>query len=361
MKICFISRSAYPLFNPSCEATFGGAEVDLFLVAKELAKDKNYKTSFITGDFGQQSIEVYSDIDVYKSYKSIENKFLQIVKLIRCIIKIHADVYIQEGATGGTGIIALICKILGSKFIYRTASDIDCDGTFIKNHLIEGFFYRFGLVKADIIIVQNESNKEQLKKTTGLKSIVIRNGITIPKNTSLSKKTILWVARSEQLKQPFLFLEIAKEFPKESFIMICPEANYNSVSMPDLEKNASEISNLLFIPRVSFSEINTFYANSKIFINTSTYEGFPNTFVQSVINATPIFSLNVNPDAFLEKNKCGYCANGKMADMILNLKRVLNNPSIMQEMSQNAYFYAQKNHDISKIIVEYKNILINLK
>ena len=39
IRVCFISLRAYPIFNPSVEKLFGGAEVDLYLLATELAKE----------------------------------------------------------------------------------------------------------------------------------------------------------------------------------------------------------------------------------------------------------------------------------------------------------------------------------
>ena len=47
VKICFVVLKAYPLFNPDVKSNFGGAEVDSYLLATELAKDKNFEVSFI--------------------------------------------------------------------------------------------------------------------------------------------------------------------------------------------------------------------------------------------------------------------------------------------------------------------------
>ncbi|MEI6529368.1 MAG: glycosyltransferase [Candidatus Falkowbacteria bacterium] len=360
IKICFISRSAYPLFNPICKATFGGAEVDLYTIANSLSEDSLFDVTFIVGDFEQKSVEKVGNIQLFKSYRFEENKLLQMFKLIVKIIKLDADFYIQEGASGGTGIISLVCKIINKKFIYRTASDIDCNGDFIKNNFVEGIFYKWGLFHASKIITQNESNKKQLKDIFNLNSVVIRNGMKIPKILKNDRNTILWIARSEKLKQPFIFLEIAKEFSKEKFIMICPEANFNSVDVTELRKKASEITNLTFIQSVPFVDINNYYCNAKIFINTSIYEGFPNTFVQSAINAVPIITLNVDPDNFLQKYKNGFCAHGNFSKIISEIKRILNSQNEWTNMSINAYNYALNNNDINKIILEYKKIFTKM-
>jgi len=360
IKICLISRSAYPLFNPDCKVTFGGAEVDLYILGKKLAEDETFDVNFIVGNFGQKKIEIYNQIKVHRGYKFKANKFLQITILIIKIIAVKTDIYIQEGASGGTGVIAFLCAILGKKFIYRTASDIDCDGTFIKKKIIEGILYRWGLKYADLIIVQNKNNYLQLKAFLNLESQVIKNGLEIPIITPKNKETILWVARSEELKQPFLFLDIAKRFPVEKFVMVCPISNYNSVDINKLKTEAKNLSNVDFVSYVPFHNINKYYEQAKVFISTSIYEGFPNTFVQAALNATPVLTLNVNPDHFLDDYKCGYCARNNFSDLVAELNSILNDKTKWEIMSKNIYNYALNNNDIDKIIGEYKNIFFKI-
>lgn len=357
IKVCFISRSAYPLFNPKCDATFGGAEVDFYLLAKELAKDKTFDVNFILGDFGQKKIEIKDGVSLFKSYRLKENKLTKIFKVAKAIYKVNANIYFQEAASGGTGIIAFLCKILGKKFIYRTASDKDCNNQFIKENKIEGYLYKWGLKNANFVITQNKKNQLELLRNLYLKSKVIKNAYPIYPNNHKKKEFILWVGRSEKLKQPQLFLELAKAFPNEQFTMICPKANFNSVDMKKLNEEIKKINNLELISYVLFKEIDKYFRKAKIFINTSTYEGFPNTFVQATKNATPIVTLNVNPDDFINKYKCGFFANGNFELMKKQLSSLLNDTRSLKKISLNAYKYAKKNHDITKIIKEYKKII----
>ena len=69
MKVCFISIGVYSLFNPECAYKHGGAEVKLYTLAKELAKDQRFDVNFITADFDQEALEEYGNIKVYKSSK----------------------------------------------------------------------------------------------------------------------------------------------------------------------------------------------------------------------------------------------------------------------------------------------------
>ena len=73
VSICFVSPKAYPLFNPDCEGGFGGAEVDLFSLGGELAKDPHYAVSFITADYGQPDEETRGDIRIIRSLDFSQN------------------------------------------------------------------------------------------------------------------------------------------------------------------------------------------------------------------------------------------------------------------------------------------------
>jgi glycosyltransferase involved in cell wall biosynthesis len=123
---------------------------------------------------------------------------------------------------------------------------------------------------------------------------------------------------------------------------------------------AKQIKNLEFIQRVPFHQIHEHFLQAKVFVNTSEYEGFPNTFIQACKCATPILSLNVNPDGFLNEYKCGICCNSDWEKFVDSLRGMLRQEQ-RTELGKNARKYAEKNHDITKIIGIYKKLFAVLK
>jgi glycosyltransferase involved in cell wall biosynthesis len=330
--------------------------MDLYLISKELAAF-GYQCSFIVGDFGQPKKEYIQGVHLMKSYRIEESKLIQILKLISRLFSSKADIFVQEGASGGTGIISLFAKVFGKKFIYRTASDIDCNGSFIRENGFEGQLYKLGLKLASAVITQNEQNRTQLLEGLGIKSIVIRNGATIPDGNDTKREYVLWVGRSEELKQPELFIDLAKKLPAHEFMMISPVARLNSVDVPALIAKMGSPKNLSYKQSVPFDEIDQVFARAIIFVNTSRYEGFPNTFVQAAKNSVPIYSLNVNPDGFIDKFDCGHFSSGSFEDLLLGIKNVLENTQLQQHQRMNAHDYAVKHHSISEIIKEYIRVI----
>ncbi|MBN2089256.1 glycosyltransferase, partial [candidate division KSB1 bacterium] len=169
---------------------------------------------------------------------------------------------------------------------------------------------------------------------------------------------ILWTGRSADFKRPELFLNLTKLFPNQQFVMICQKA-FDDNNYLNLTSNAENIQNLEFINRIPFHEADNYFQLAKIYVNTSETEGFANTFVQACKCATPILSLKVNPDDFLNRYQCGLCAEGNWDRFVEQLKQLLD-PETAQKYGENGRKYAEEHHDIRKIVEQYKDIFQKL-
>ena len=87
-------------------------------------------------------------------------------------------------------------------------------------------------------------------------------------------------------------------------------------------------------------------------INTSAFEGFPNTFLQAGKYGVPIVSLNVDPDGFIERNACGTVAHGAFDQLVEGVRRLKQDPDWFEHCSQNIRAYVYEHHDLEKKIRE---------
>jgi glycosyltransferase involved in cell wall biosynthesis len=345
---------AYPLFNVQVKAVFGGAEVDLYLLATELAKDKGFAVSFITADYGQPPIETITGVKIVKSLDFKKNVLSGVVRIWRAMRQAEADIYFQEAASAGTFLVALFCRLYGRVFAYRTANQGECDGTYVWSNRLVGWMFAWALRQAGLVSTQNEIDRTNLDSRYGVKAVVIRNGQHIPDMITKKREFVLWVGRSTPLKRPELFVRLAKEFPAEKFVMICQQAT-GDAAYEKLAKESEATANLTFIRRVNFDEVEKYFAQAKVLVNTSDSEGFPNVFVQACMYAIPILSLNVNPDKFLGKYNCGKCAKGDWETFKNMLMDILDSAAA-DRYGLSARKYAEQNHDIKKITEQYKAI-----
>jgi glycosyltransferase involved in cell wall biosynthesis len=372
MKVCFVSFLAYHLFDPRKKAEFGGAELQLYYLGTELAKDERFTVSFVTGDFQQPDQQAIEGVTLFKlASPTLDVKYLRTLqeysKLWQLLKKIDADVYVQRAAGMITGLVALFCRANGKKFIYMAAHDNDVIRDKRPSWMPSGTVgaliwksYRFGLESADTVVVQHWRQQENLRNNYGKKGVIRSSAHRMPDGGSLSEKQgVLWVARCEEWKQPEIFVKLAKAFPSERFIMVCPSAA-DIVYFEKVRQSAEALSNMQFIDFVPFSEIDEYFLKAKIFVNTSKSEGFPNTFIQAAKTGTPILSYTVDPDGMLEKHQIGRCVQGDYPQLIRLLNALLTDEQAWRKMADNAYAFAKEKHDIKNIVEEDKKTIFSL-
>ena len=91
---------------------------------------------------------------------------------------------------------------------------------------------------------------------------------------------------------------------------------------------------------------------SKLFINTSDHEGFPNTFLQAWSRGIPVLSF-VDPDDLIRECKLGLVVKS-IDEMAQKLEEILNNR--IEFSSQRIVQYFNKNLTIEHTVDSYEQI-----
>lgn len=296
------------------------------LLAQELAKDKEFKVSILQGNYGQPTVIKRGRLSLYKT---------RIFDFFNLLKKINADIYIERTINPKIFLVYIFCRIFQKKFIYMVAHDWDL------SHRIINF--------ADLIITQHSKQKT----AKGFHhNIILPPLIRIDTMKSNSRrKYIIWIGRADYWKKPLDFINLAKANPQERFIMVCRQGS-NINLFNQLQKKASHLSNIKFLSGTPFFEINSFFLQSKLLVNTSIAEGFPNTFLQAGAARVPVLSFKVNPDNYIIKYHCGQIGSKQF-------KKILNNPDKLRIMGQNHYQYVKKHHSLENINI-FKQCLFNL-
>lgn len=360
-KILFVTYAAYPLFNENIKYPYGGAELDLYNLS--LALNKNlFDVHFIVADFGQKSIEKYEGVYVHK-FLNIKNSnpirgFLNFINLFFLIKKINPDIYFSEAAGWLTVELIIIKLLLRKKFVFRSAHIRNING-FLDNRPY-GKLFRKLINKIDFFILQNKEDEFIFKKNYSYRGKIscLRNlqKITKEKFSFAQRDYILWVGRSEKIKNPELFLDLAEEMPDKKFVMIMLNTN-DKIFNPILERKKT-IPNLKIIAGVSSSKTIDFFKKALYFVSTSQSEGFPNVVLEAMKTGTPVISYSLDYDKIIESNQCGLIGHEKKEDIINFIKN--NQEESWTNMSNNCQKFAINNFDIDKGIKEYEKILLQL-
>jgi glycosyltransferase involved in cell wall biosynthesis len=351
VKVCFVCFHAYPLFNREMRTPHGGTEVQIFTLSRFLAQ-RGFDIDIVVGDHGQRPIETRGGVRVLRSAElrpdaTLLGKIASLVKFLRVLARSRADVYIASPASPQVGVIAAFCRLTGRKFIYRTAHRFDCDGEYEAANGWRGRLYGFGLRTASAVVTQNDEHRAALQQR-GIASLVIRNAFELGDRRPAGTRSVdaLWVARSEPWKNPHLLLDIAERLPEHRFTMICPRQPGPQDFFEGLAARARSLPNVGFTEWVDFFEIQKQFDASRLFLGTSEYEGFPNTYLQACIGGTPIVSYKVNPDGFITHYQLGYCAEGDLDAMVEQVRRLLSDAADWDLRSANALRYVKERHDL---------------
>jgi glycosyltransferase involved in cell wall biosynthesis len=364
-KICIFAENAYPLISGK-SAYFGGAEVQITLLAKELAK-RSYDVSVIT--FGKTSKfhDLWAGVKVYNPFDNRLGGYTYILphhiyKLTKILNKINADIYIKKGVSPLTGLVAFLARLQKKKFFFIASSNKDMD-TFVNKTTffnIPFIFFRFGIKNCSMVICQTKDQQHLLQQNIGKKGVVINNLYIPPEiedvNRYLHSLKILWVGRLlENEKRPELFFDLAKQMLDYRFRMIVISYKSDPKYYNDLKKIAKTIDNLEFLENVPYKEMNKYYREASMLVSTSLFEGYPNTFLEAWGNSIPVVSIGVDPDEIICRNKLGVHVEN-YTDLVKNINILLKNDSLRKEMGMQGRKYVEKYHNIDRIVDEYEKL-----
>lgn len=358
IKICLVCPKAYPVFNEAVSATFGGAEVDLYYLGTELAKDPHFEVCCVVADYGQPDVETRENVTLIKSLDFRENALVGAWKIWQALRKADAALYLMKSISAGLFELSLFCRLYRRKLVYRTAHSTHCDGSYRQKKPLMGRLFVRTLKQAALVFTQNQSDASHLRRLYGIDSVTVPNAHRIKSVHDTERQSILWVGRSADFKHPRRFFELAQAFGQERFVMICQPATGDS-HYGDLKKDAGAIANLEFMERVPFHEIDEYFERAKVFVNTSDSEGFPNTFIQACKAGSAILSSVVNPDGFLDTHGCGLAGDGTMEKTIEQLRFLLEGERFLEYGSRGRE-YVRATHDIETIIETYTSLFQGL-
>jgi glycosyltransferase involved in cell wall biosynthesis len=358
LRVCFVNFFAYPLFNPAAGTSFGGAELQLYTLATELARDPGFAVSFLVRETGQPRGEVREGVAIHgftapRPGPRYTGQIRYAGAFWRRLREIDPEIVVQRAAGALTGEIALFCALRRRAFVYMVAHDSDLGearppwwepgwrGT------VNWALYRLGLRLATSVIVQHAGQAALLRARYGREGIVRPCVQRFPEPPAPPRERfVLWVARAEPWKQPERFLELAAAFPHERFVMVCPPAESDPAVFRRVRESAARLPNLEFLDFVPYPEIEGYFARALLFVNTSRSEGFPNTFVQAWKHGTPVLSLAVDPDGAIEAHGLGAACAGEPARLHAALATFLGDPGRREDCARRALAWARARHDV---------------
>lgn len=354
-SICFVAPQTYPIFigDPSIRV-IGGAQVQQSMLARAFVK-RGYRVSMISLNYGQEDglqIDGVTLIRAHAPHEGIPGvRFFhpRLSSIWQAMQRADADIYYQRASGALSAFMVAFAKIHRRLSVYAAASDRDF---FAKSPLPlwrDRALFHWGLRHADLIVAQSERQREICSQNFGRDSVVVGSCYEHDGGRpGAYDGVILWVGNILPVKQPEIFVELARKLPNYQFKMI---GGLSEALVAPLRSLASGLTNIEFLGFVPFAEVESHFDGASLLINTSTNEGFPNTFMQAWSRGIPTVSF-FDPDRYLEEQRIGEVCSSleEMTDRVSSIK---SNEFLWRSISQMSQQYFSENFSISKSIDSY--------
>lgn len=353
-RIAFVANVGYSLFRDHVQETYGGGQIEMYLLAEELRKKQNYDIAMIFLDYGQPHEEHIDGIHLIKSYRPRrKDGFLWWQFMVACyrlwgaLRRANADMYFHEGAEFEIAVTRVFCFVKKRKYVFRCANIIDVDGRYHQTNPLHGRLFSFGLSGASAIIAQTK-DQERLLNGNGKPISIIENMYPYSSRPTLEKnREIVWMGRLTKIKRPEIFLLLVEKFPNDHFLMIGSVDTIDRDFAFAIQSRTKNIRNLRYVEKIPFQKTPEIFNQTRLLVNTSEYEGFPMTFVQAMCFGVPILTLGIDPDTTVSSVAGLVARDGQ--DLVAKYS-LLQQKTVWERYSRTAFEFA-KNHYSPQIIV----------
>lgn len=292
-------------------------------------------------------VETYSNNE---GIRYIRTFTLRLPRLISAIRYFKPDVVIKGCASLSTGLICMAAKICNVPFVYRAANDMDADNRYKQRmSKLEAKMYDYGITNSAAIVCQNQYQYDMFSRNFPKKKITTiynpYNIDSLSNNSNCQKREyVAWLGVFQKQKNLPALYEIVKQLPNVHFRIGGKKASKGVDLETEKALNKLEESpNVTFEGYIKRTEVSKFLSGAKLLLNTSHYEGFSNTFLESFASGTPIVTTRmVDPDNIIERHSLGEIAatHDDLAELVMKVVESQN----YESLSDKCFSYLIKNH-----------------
>ena len=350
MKILFLSSYAHLVLERSTSRVSGGAELQVALLARELAR-RGVEVVIVGGDTGQQDGVVIEGVKIRSGGQFHSGNpaamLASVPRVFSVIREERPDWVFLLGGTAWMALIVVMRGTLGYRAGFICGSDSELTGDLRRENPLRGGLFERGVAQCDVRYAMTE-HQRALFAMRGWSCGMYRN-LILPRafeHAGEKKVDFLWVSRCQPVKRPHIFLDLVEAMPGSSFEMVCPRED---VSLWDtVAKRAATLPNLHFIEKVPYHEIQSHYDAARVFVNTSEWEGWPNSFIQAGMGRTALLSLTVNPDGIFEHFGLGRYASGDFERLKADAQSMIQDTPALELMQAGCSRFVTEMHDNAK-------------
>ena len=358
MKVCLLGLENLAVLAPEYRhGNIAGEGVQQTLLARALQR-RGHEVSMVTWDLGQDDGAGWEGIRVFKAYAPEAG--LPLLRFFHprwsglwsALARADADAYYTSCAGMHVGLLAMFCRRHGRRFVFRTASDADCDpARLLVRFRRDRWLYAYGLERADAILVQSMAQQEALAHHYGLAGRVAGMLVEPAQGAAARDIDVLWVSNVRAVKRPDRALALSARLPQYRFHMAGGPLPGEGALYREVAAAAASLPNVTFHGRVAYREAAALYDRARVFLNTSDVEGFPNSYLQAWARGVPVAAL-FDPDGVIGREGLG-AAPGSAAALEAALLGLLRDEAAWRAASGRCRAYMARAHGEEKALAPY--------
>ncbi len=354
--VAFYMPSLGPLLLQNTSAD-GGAETQIWLLARGLAR-RGYAVCVIVIDIAPGLPREFDGVDVilrppWQGGRGIRGQVAELIVLWRVLAPLDARVIVQRAAGLWTGLVALIARIRGRRFVFSSAHLADFEFSALASTAKEVRLFDLGLRLATPVIVQTDEQAVRCIEKFHRTPVVVRSIAEPAVPRPRTPQAFLWIGRLIDYKRPEAFLELARSLPEARFWLVgIPSADHPGIAA-DLEHQARDVENLELLPPRPRTQLLELYHQGAAIVNTADFEGMPNIFLEGWSRGIPTLALSHDPDGVIEANGLGGFAHGSQEELIRLARSLWSNRHDQAALSARCRAYVQREHSASAVLTQW--------
>lgn len=358
LNICLVGLDNLPVLAPEVRGqAIGGESVQQTLLARALVR-RGHQVSMVTADCGQDDAVVRDGICVYKAYRPTAG--IPVLRFIHprwsglwsALARADAQVYYTSCAGMHVGLLSLFCARHGRRFVFRCASDTDCDpARLLVRYARDRWLYAYGLRRADAILVQSTTQARGLAQRFGLTSRVAGMLAEPAPPAARRDVDVLWAGNIRRVKRPERVLELAARLPEAAIHMVGGPVRDERALYEHVRAEAAGHPNLVFHGHLPYWDASVMYGRARLLINTSDAEGFPNAYLQAWMLGVPVVTFS-DPDGVIDCHGLGEVVRSPLA-MSGAVRRLLADPDELATLGARCRAYMRQEYAEERILAPY--------
>ena len=355
MRFCFLTpgeRSIQVLAGDSRKS--GGAEAQVARLAAAFAGFGHDVTIFY-GSGGSGQVTKLSDVTCIDGYPAWRRP-TSIRRFWRSLGELRPEIIYARLPDDFLWLAGLFAaQRPGTQFIYALAQDGHCDPwhSYEYKSWLHNPLYALGLRSASVIAVQHAGQEPLVRPHVGGTIVQIPNLgpslVDTARSFAQAQTDVIWVAQIRPTKQLSILLDLAEGLPELRFAVV---GGFDGTTPDDdrqrLQRRIDQLANLHFYGPQPADAVAAALRQSKVLVNTSSAEGFPNSMLEAWNLGVPVASLNADPGGVITRAGLGL-VSGSVEQLAADLSKLCANQSLNETCGAHGVAYVRTHHSADAV------------